>query len=142
MRFRLPLLLSILGAGAPLVGAFTATPGTVSPPSFVKSGSPGGNDIRRGRRDQGGPVPVRRRTTPTTLTLSSTSTTDEDCGCSDTVVFEGEPSDRARNLNAREAVRSHPLYDADGQKIVMDDLIGPPDKKGKPSIVVFLRSLG
>lgn len=57
------------------------------------------------------------------------------------VRFEGKPSERAKKLNLREAMRQSSFLDVNGNERNMDDLIGGPSE-GSVSIVVFLRSLG
>lgn len=69
--------------------------------------------------------------------LSSLNTDEIDCGCGPTI-FSGKPSDMARNLNPREAIRSGSIFNLDAEEIRMDDLLG----KSPVSIVVFMRSLG
>jgi len=66
----------------------------------------------------------------------------EECGCQQVgVQFDGVPTEAARKLDHRQAVRQHPVYSSCGVSYNMDDLIGEPNK-GQMSIVVFLRSLG
>jgi hypothetical protein len=59
----------------------------------------------------------------------------------DVVMYAGEPSDRAKDLDARQAIRNTEIYRVSGEPVLMDDLLGEPDTSGV-SIVVFLRSLG
>mmetsp|Transcript_21905 Transcript_21905/g.60906 ORF Transcript_21905/g.60906 Transcript_21905/m.60906 type:complete len:119 (+) Transcript_21905:44-400(+) len=64
---------------------------------------------------------------------------DQDCGCADdAIVFRGEPSDRAKSLNHREAIQNVPFCNVNGESVTMSGLL-PSDNV---SIVVFLRSLG
>ena len=67
----------------------------------------------------------------------------EECGCQQEVAvqFDGVPTEAARKLDHRQALRQHPIYSSSGVSFTMDDLIGEPNK-GQVSIVVFLRSLG
>ena len=66
----------------------------------------------------------------------------EECGCQQVAVqFDGVPTEAARKLDHRQALRQHPIYSSSGVSFTMDDLIGEPNK-GQVSIVVFLRSLG
>lgn len=66
---------------------------------------------------------------------------DENCGCQVETVFSGKPSEIARGLNPREAVRDIPFFSVNGDVVTMDDVIGKPGEE-KVSVVVFLRSLG
>ena len=65
----------------------------------------------------------------------------EDCGCADVVMYAGDPSDRAKDINARQAIRNTKIYRVSGEAVLMDELLGEPDTSGV-SIVVFMRSLG
>ena len=65
-----------------------------------------------------------------------------DCGCSDSIVYSGEPSDRAKSLDARQAIRASTFYNVNGDLVTFDQLIGTPESNTKPVIAVFLRSLG
>ena len=68
----------------------------------------------------------------------------EDCGCGPTV-FEGKPSDTARNnINHRAAISKVPVFKMDGTQTCLDEIIGEAnsDKIDRTSLVVFLRSLG
>jgi len=83
----------------------------------------------------------RETSDPTSVTVSlSSSSVKEDCGCQETL-FSGKPSEVAKNLNAREAIRKQKIFSVSGEDLRIDDLIGTP-ADGKTSIVVFLRSLG
>ena len=86
-------------------------------------------------------VPKLALTTPRP-TWQTFSTTDvvENCGCQETV-YSGKPSDFARSLNPREAVRGTTFFSVDGAATTMDDLIGRPTDD-RLSVVVYLRSLG
>ena len=75
------------------------------------------------------------------LATHSMTTTEEDCGCGDTVILSGKPSDKARSIDPRQAIRKSSIYTINGEKTNMDNLIGIPKESGI-SIVVFLRSLG
>jgi hypothetical protein len=76
----------------------------------------------------------------TACQMSNTAAQTEDCGCAD-VMFAGDPSDRAKGLDARQAIRNTKIYRVSGEPVLMDDLLGEPDTSGV-SIVVFMRSLG
>lgn len=76
----------------------------------------------------------------TACQMSNNAAQAEDCGCAD-VMFAGEPSDRAKGLDARQAIRNTKIYRVSGEPVLMDDLLGEPETSGV-SIVVFLRSLG
>ena len=65
----------------------------------------------------------------------------EGCGCQVAVQFDGVPTEAARKLDHRQAIRQHPVYSSSGKAYNMDDLIGEPNM-GQISVVVFLRSLG
>ena len=71
----------------------------------------------------------------------SMATTEADCGCGDNIRLSGKPSDKARSIDPRQAVRKSSIYTIHGQETNMDTLIGIPTESGT-SIVVFLRSLG
>lgn len=73
--------------------------------------------------------------------LSMVVDTEPDCGCQVSVRFDGVPTEAARTVNHRDAIRRHPVYSAKGTSCQMDDLIGRPDD-GQIAVVVFLRSLG
>jgi hypothetical protein len=75
----------------------------------------------------------------TACQLSNAAQT-EDCGCAD-VIFGGDPSDRAKGIDARQAIRNSNIYRVSGEPVLMDDLLGEPETSGV-SIVVFMRSLG
>mmetsp|Transcript_422 Transcript_422/g.603 ORF Transcript_422/g.603 Transcript_422/m.603 type:complete len:110 (-) Transcript_422:561-890(-) len=64
------------------------------------------------------------------------SSTSEDCGCA-TTNFSGNPSNKAKSINVREAMRGTPFYTVNGDRTQMDDVLGK-----RVSVVVFLRSLG
>jgi hypothetical protein len=80
---------------------------------------------------------VRSVATPV---VTAMSTMQEDCGCQDTL-YSGKPSEIARQLNPREAIRKHSFLSVDGDQVHMDDLIGQPSEE-KISVLVLLRSLG
>ncbi|GKY96417.1 hypothetical protein MPSEU_000601200 [Mayamaea pseudoterrestris] len=65
----------------------------------------------------------------------------EDCGCGTPTEFSGEPSSRAQQLNARQAVQGTSVYSATGESVVFDSLL-PARESNRPVITVFLRSLG
>lgn len=66
----------------------------------------------------------------------------DDCGCQVVKTrYGGVPSELAQNINHRQAIQENPVYNARGESIKLDVLIGEPDGE-KVSIVVFLRSLG
>lgn len=68
----------------------------------------------------------------------------EDCGCGPTV-FEGRPSsDAIRDIvDHRDVIGSLPLYNVNGQKTSINDILGDAKENAdKTSVVVFLRSLG
>lgn len=66
----------------------------------------------------------------------------ENCGCGPVeITFSGNPNEKARRLDHREAIRKHSIYSTDGTKVSIDDLIGDPSNN-QVSVVVFLRSLG
>mmetsp|Transcript_46700 Transcript_46700/g.69451 ORF Transcript_46700/g.69451 Transcript_46700/m.69451 type:complete len:114 (-) Transcript_46700:761-1102(-) len=65
----------------------------------------------------------------------------EDCGCGDTAVVGGKPTDRALSIDPREAVRKGTIYSVSGEPKTMDELLGTPSNSGV-AVVVFLRSLG
>lgn len=67
--------------------------------------------------------------------------TEGGCGCEVKVEFDGVLTAAARGLDHRQAIREHPVYDANGSSFKIDELIGDPDM-GQVSVVVFLRSLG
>ena len=69
--------------------------------------------------------------------LSSSNTDDIDCGCASTT-FSGKPSDIARNLNPRQAIRNGSIFSLDSEEVRVDTLL----EKHPVSIVVFMRSLG
>ena len=77
-------------------------------------------------------------------TNNDLSNDDDDCGCATTTatIFSGKPSDSAKILNAREAVRQKQFFTVNGESTKMDDLIGQGTQNNNVSIVVFLRSLG
>jgi hypothetical protein len=70
----------------------------------------------------------------------SSNASTEDCGCAE-VMFAGDPSNNAKNINARQVIRNTPFCRVSGEPVCMDDLLGEPETSGV-SIVVFLRSLG
>jgi hypothetical protein len=76
----------------------------------------------------------------TACQMSNTAAQTEDCGCAD-VMFAGDPSDRAKGLDARQAIRNTNFYRVSGEPVLMDELLGEPEISGV-SIVVFMRSLG
>jgi hypothetical protein len=76
----------------------------------------------------------------TACQMSNTAAQAEDCGCAD-VMFAGDPSDRAKGIDARQAIRNTKIYRVSGEPVLMDDLLGEPVSSGL-SIVVFMRSLG
>jgi hypothetical protein len=76
----------------------------------------------------------------TVCQMSNTAAQTEDCGCAD-VMFAGDPSDRAKSIDARQALRNTKIYRVSGEPVLMDDLLGEPETNGV-SIVVFMRSLG
>jgi hypothetical protein len=65
-----------------------------------------------------------------------------DCGCGDSVILSGRPSDKARSLDPRQAIRKNSIYTVDGLETNMDELIGAPGDTTAVSIVVLMRSLG
>jgi hypothetical protein len=65
-----------------------------------------------------------------------------DCGCGDNVLLSGRPSDKARSLDPRQAIRKNSIYTVDGLETNMDELIGAPSDTTAVSIVVLMRSLG
>lgn len=69
--------------------------------------------------------------------LSLSNTDDIDCGCAPTT-FSGKPSDIARNLNPRQAIRNGRIFSLDSEEVRLDTLL----EKSPISIVVFMRSLG
>jgi hypothetical protein len=73
--------------------------------------------------------------------MSNTAASTEDCRCAD-VMFAGDPSDRAKGMDARQAIRNSNIYRVSGEPVLMDDLLGAPESKSGVSIVVFMRSLG
>lgn len=73
------------------------------------------------------------------------ASSDEDCGCAPTTIFDGKPPSSALRdpIDHRAIIGTLPLYNVDGGKTSMDDLIGnPKEHPNKISLVVFLRSLG
>jgi hypothetical protein len=80
--------------------------------------------------------------TPNRSLLNASS--DEDCGCGPTV-FDGKPPTSAirDTIDHRAVIGSLPLYNVDGEKTSIDDIIGyAKENPNKTSLVVFLRSLG
>lgn len=72
------------------------------------------------------------------------SSNNEDCGCGPTV-FDGKPPSSALRdaIDHRAVIGSLPLYNVDGVKTSMDDILGyGKETPNKTSLVVFLRSLG
>lgn len=65
----------------------------------------------------------------------------EECGCQVEVQFDGVPTEAARQLDHRQVIRKHQIYNSKGVSLNIDDLLGEPDRR-KVSVVVFLRSLG
>lgn len=78
------------------------------------------------------------------LSAESGVAEDVDCGCATPTVFSGKPSDMAKTINHRQAIREHSILSVHGTEVHMDELIGEPGAVGndQTSIVVFLRSLG
>jgi len=77
------------------------------------------------------------------LSLSSEA---DDCGCDTTntrtrTIFSGNPSNTAKSLNIRQAIRNGSIYDLYGKEVTMNSLLGRKDDNNL-SIVIFLRSLG
>jgi hypothetical protein len=68
--------------------------------------------------------------------LVASSMDNTDCGCND-VVFAGEPSDRAKSLDARQAIRNVPFKTVDGETVTFDQI-----SSKDVVITVLLRSLG
>jgi hypothetical protein len=82
-----------------------------------------------------------------TSLLSMISTAD--CGCGDNVILSGKPSDKARSIDPRQAIRKNSIYTVNGLETNMDKLIGAPTSDttttaaaAAVSIVVLMRSLG
>jgi hypothetical protein len=74
---------------------------------------------------------------------------DADCGCGDTgsrtTIFSGKPSNIAKKLNPRQAIRNGSIYNLYGEEVTMDNILVRNDNNNNNnnvSIVVFLRSLG
>lgn len=80
--------------------------------------------------------------TRTTITKHYESTLVEDCGCATTTPtqFSGKPSEKAKSINVREAIRETPFYSVNGERTQMDDVVFGNGQQA--SVVVFLRSLG
>jgi hypothetical protein len=74
------------------------------------------------------------------MSNTKTAAQAEDCGCAD-IMFAGDPSDRAKGLDARQAIRNTKIYRVSGEPVLLDELLGEPETSGV-SIVVFMRSLG
>lgn len=70
------------------------------------------------------------------------ATAEEDCGCGGNVIFQGKPTDRAKNLDARQVLSQHSVQNALGETIPMDNLLHGKNPEDGVSIAVFLRSLG
>lgn len=101
--------------------------------AFSQLGSASSASKHEGRHHQ-------QRTFLTTSSVLKASSAVKDCGCAD-VQYAGEPSDRAKSLDARQAIRKGAFYRVSGEPVDMDELLGEPQESGV-SICVFLRSLG
>lgn len=78
----------------------------------------------------------------------------DDCGCGDTTgdrtptIFSGKPSNIAKKLNPRQAIRNGSIYNLYGEEVTMDKILvrnnnsNNNNNNNNVSIVVFLRSLG
>ena len=76
----------------------------------------------------------------------------DDCGCGDTTgdrtttFFSGRPSNTAKKLNPRKAIRNGSIYNLYGEEVTMDNILvrnnNNNNNNNNVSIVVFLRSLG
>ena len=81
-----------------------------------------------------------------TAVYASTSSP-EDCGCDDAVVptittYSGKPGSEALEIpDLRAAIQSPLIFNVNGERLRIDDVIGAPDDD-LVSVVVFLRSLG
>lgn len=78
---------------------------------------------------------------PTTTRHASTRTFLQMATNADTI-FEGKPTERAFNLDIRQAVAKSSFFNVNGNPINMNDLLGEPSQSSGVSVVVFLRSLG
>ena len=84
---------------------------------------------------------VPKSTASVTCTLGAvTEPPPIDCGC-ETVVYSGDPSEIAKNINIRERIRSEKFFRLNGESVIMDELIGTPSQ-GETAVVVMMRSLG
>lgn len=80
---------------------------------------------------------ISSRIRPWSTPYVGLSNVSEDCGCGGATV-SGNPSDKARSINPREAVAETSLFTIDGQTTKLNDIL---PQKGT-SLVVFTRSLG
>lgn len=87
------------------------------------------------------PSPFASCSTFDTKRQLSSGLNDNDCGCSRTT-FSGAPSNVAKELNFREAIRKGSIFSLDSDEVKMDDLLENKNGGNSLSVVVFLRSLG
>jgi hypothetical protein len=76
--------------------------------------------------------------------LFATADNEDDCGCGPSTIFSGKPSDAAKRVNPRQAIKqaTASIYDVNGKSVLLEDLLMTRNDDQKVNIVVFLRSLG
>mmetsp|Transcript_23760 Transcript_23760/g.42892 ORF Transcript_23760/g.42892 Transcript_23760/m.42892 type:complete len:112 (+) Transcript_23760:374-709(+) len=71
------------------------------------------------------------------IRLAALGSSTEDCGCGG-AILDGKPSDRARSIDPRQAIRNASFLNLNGGTVTFDEILDPSGV----SVVVFLRSFG